>query len=91
MNIYEEQKQSVRQTDQKKTWKSEICFLLTILIVFTTSYILRFSNDFWRAHHILSPISFSFSVTDLFTPIIFDIIPVSLILYIHSRNFKAVH
>ena len=62
---------------------------MLILIIFATSYILRFLFDAWIADHVTVP-NMTFAVVDVFTPIIFDIIPIALILFIHSRNFKTI-
>ena len=42
-----------------------------------------------RLNNVHGILNFNVAVTGVLTPIIFDIIPVSLILYIHSRNFKT--
>ena len=61
------------------------------MFIFTISYAVRFIYDnYWGKNSGEEVKSYLFAVTTVLTILVFDMIPISLILYIHSRNFKTI-
>ena len=70
--------------EQKKIFNSEINTLVMILIIFSSSYLLR---GFWN--EILSESSRAFAklTTQVVAGLIFDCVPIMFLLIYHLRNF----
>ena len=79
------------ETEDMAVFKREKCTLLTILIIFDISFVLRFVTDIFTSH---ASRNFEYdmlpTINAIVTPQVCDLIPICCILYIHSRNFKAI-
>lgn len=88
--IYLLRKAAVTMEEQKQQFRQETLTLMTILIIFDLSFILRLITDIAMSSHHLEKLTVGLLVWLVFTGLIFDIIPVGLILLIHSRTFKTI-
>ena len=85
INILRKQTALQSQND-KSMWGREILTLVTIMVIFDLSYVLRFFFDLF-----VKPGSkeyFEFVLILALSAIFFDIIPIGLILMFHMFNFK---
>ena len=69
----------------KETFRKERRTLLTILVIFDLSYVLRALYDLLFAQYASMP--FFLAVSALIIPELFDMIPICLILIYHTKNF----
>ena len=61
-----------------------------VLLVFSTSYLLRFVYDEWVLIYLFETDDFYYVMVSNASTIIFDIVPIGLVMYYHYRNFKKV-
>ena len=77
--------------NSKETFRKERCLLLTILIVFDLSFVIRALYDDVLAEDLRSKgKDFANTVLVTFTGTVCDFIPISLILYLHGQNFETI-
>lgn len=77
--------------DSKETFRKERCLLLTILIVFNLSFVMRALYDDLIAIDLKDAgDDFANAVILTFTGTVFDFIPISLILYLHGKNLETI-
>ena len=94
--IYQLRKKSTFEF-QKETFKCEKFFIIAILILFDLSFIIRYIMSKYIGQGITaiaeeSSDGFQMPVIIMivFGNLFFDILPISLILFIHSYNFKSI-
>ena len=82
-------RRQAKYEEQKEVFRSETRFLMAILIIFDISFLLRLITDItlMRPYQTYNLPEALLIVT---TPLMFDILPVCLILQIHSCNFKTI-
>ena len=77
--------------DSKETFRKERCLLLTILIVFNLSFVMRALYDDLIAIDLKDAgDDFANAVMLTFTGTVFDFVPISLILYLHGKNLETI-
>ena len=80
-----------KHMDSKETFRKERCLLLTILIVFNFSFVMRALYDDLLAEDLKEAgDDFANAVMLTFTGTVFDFIPISLILYLHGKNLETI-
>ena len=86
-------KQAV-QTGQSDTFKKEKVQLVTILILFDVSFVFRCLFDVWANNQGIffeSNSNMQLSLALVLYPLFVEIIPIFLILLVHSHNFETLH
>ena len=70
----------------KENFSKEICTLWTILFTFSITYLIRgFFNQIFEWRHTMD---LRFSIYDITINILFDFIPIMLMLMFHFKNFS---
>ena len=82
-------------TEDISAFRLEKRILITILLIFDSSYVLRLIYDIILAHQtnqIFHYIQYDYwqIICMVVMPNVFDLIPISCILYIHARNFQVI-
>ena len=62
--------------------------ILTILVIFDLTYAFRAIYDIIYAK--FNDFNFSMALSVVVVPFFFDLVPICLVLLIHSRNFKTI-
>ena len=68
-------------------FRSERCTMIALLLGYDVSYIVRF---IYSALYPSMSYTVLFQFSDIFTGFILDLLPLSLILAIHSKNFSTI-
>lgn len=74
-----------------RNFKKGIVTLVVVLVVFGFSYLIRIINDLYFLPPWIENNRFVQFMWDLYVGIIFDLIPIMLILLLHRRNLAAMH
>ena len=72
-----------------RNFKRGLCILVTVLVVFGFSFLIRILNDLFFVPPVIEESTYNQMMYDLFIGIPFDLIPIMLILYLHRKNLRA--
>ena len=84
--VYLIHKQS-KLEEQKHEFKQETCRLFLILFTFDLTYLARLVFDKLIIKYFQTE-NLALTLVRIWIGLVFDILPVALILYIHSQNFR---
>jgi len=82
-------KRVVHQGASTPNFRNGVCTLVIIVLIFTLSFPFRILNDLLVINIYPDASRFTAMMYDLFLGIPYDLIPITLILFLHRRNLKA--
>ena len=82
-------KRVIHKGTSSSNFKRGICILVTILLIFSSSYLLRVLNDFYVIGPSADASYYTLLMYTLLLSIPYDLLPLLLILCLHRRNLRA--
>ena len=89
INRLKKKKLLVSTKNEKENFSKEICTLWTILFTFTVTYFLR--GLFNQIYEWQYKMGFLFSILEITFGILFDCVPIMLMLMFHFKNFRELN
>ncbi len=82
-------KRVIHKGASRRNFKKGMCILVTILLIFSSSYLLRVLNDFYVIGPTPDASMYHLMMYTVMLAVPYDLIPLLLVLCLHRRNLKA--